>query len=841
MQKLTYVIGKDQRDLVKDIQNFKIDFKKEKFNWLQARQYENEMRQVLVDVQNEDGSPFDLTGANAVFEGVLPDKTHKIYDARHGIILDPVNGQFRFDFPKQAFAVAGSYVQAFFRIMRDGDSVTTLEFDMTVLADKVISGLIPADYITPFEDLYDQLGDIVADAKGDLTAALTEWTTKLSDLFSRLNSQGQDTATLLQTLETKIKADGLMTESEFEPVKDTVDSLNSDWNKYRTTNVVAAGIDNTGSKDVAYDLQSLIDSGTYGVYFPDGVYKISKPIEFPFGTNYPYGIELSSNAHIVATAKMGVMFKLGEKQATPDALPYLNNEHYSELYEIKGGYFHGNLMADTAIQTSQNIKGYKIHEITIDGCLVKNIYLKKTAVSGSHDAVVDNVRINYVTANADASRNAIGILAEASDWTLSNSYISDCGIAVKSLGYFSITDCHFFNGWDGTPSIGVQCPGGLIASNLYVDCYFTGISTLTDDGTFASAFIDLTNFYFYEFTGHSLSSPVHVIDTVDSSTINIANIQHVFSDERATDGSQVIYIRDVESQQTPSSKIDSFSAVGISGIGKAPKVAGDTNAIGDMLYSGTNRNNVSFMVTPGATLTTKTGVIIGWIPYPSGPNANSTQTFRLETDNKYYNATVTLRVYIDSGNLMKNNGGYVKIISDDSNRALHYGVGGVQTINGKKLLPIYIYRIGTGSYYLDRLTVTTIGMSPSGFLFPFTNNADPVGVDSANLLLSDENRAIKVDYDDDNIKYPSGAWLPTDSSTNLFDLTNRGIYQFGGELNWTAGPGELNGLTRYGFIEVQAVAGCIFIKIRTNFDEVYIKNKSGNPATWSSWKKVTSA
>ena len=38
MQTLTYVIGKDRRTLVKDVQNFHIDFKSSEFNWVQARQ-----------------------------------------------------------------------------------------------------------------------------------------------------------------------------------------------------------------------------------------------------------------------------------------------------------------------------------------------------------------------------------------------------------------------------------------------------------------------------------------------------------------------------------------------------------------------------------------------------------------------------------------------------------------------------------------------------------------------------------------------------------------------------------------------------------------------------------
>ena len=230
MQTLTYTIGKDRRALVKDIQNFTIDFNDQGVkNWVQARQYERSMRQVFVNVNNDDDNPFNLTGCNVWFEGVLPDKTHKILDAKHAVILDAQNGQFRFDMPAQAFAVAGSYVQAFFRIVRDGQSITTLEFDLEVLADKVISGLIPSDYITPFEDLYDQLEQIVNNADGKLQDKLTEWNQKLQNLFDTLNKMGTDTQTLLQTLqnriaelEAKIKQDGLFTQAEADAFKQEV-------------------------------------------------------------------------------------------------------------------------------------------------------------------------------------------------------------------------------------------------------------------------------------------------------------------------------------------------------------------------------------------------------------------------------------------------------------------------------------------------------------------------------------------------------------------------------------------------------------------------------------------
>lgn len=222
-QTLIYTIGADKRTLVSDVQDFYIDFASDNSNWVQARQYEDSMRQVFVNVKNEDGTPFNLTGTNIWFEGILPDKTHKILDAKHAVILDATNGEFRFDMPKQAFSVAGSYVQAFFRIVRDGNSLTTLEFDLTVLADKVISDLVPRDYVTPFEDLYDQLAAILAKGDSDLKAKIDDWQAQFSALIQKLNDMGSTTSTMLttiqeriSTLEAQIKSDGLLKQADLD-------------------------------------------------------------------------------------------------------------------------------------------------------------------------------------------------------------------------------------------------------------------------------------------------------------------------------------------------------------------------------------------------------------------------------------------------------------------------------------------------------------------------------------------------------------------------------------------------------------------------------------------------
>lgn len=210
---LTFTLGKDRRELVKDITDFKIE--NQDLQKVQGRQGDSLANQAFVTVKNEDGTPVNLTGCNFIFEGKLPDNIHKILDAKHGVMINAQNGQFRFDFPKPAFAVAGAYVQAFFRIVRNnGDNVALLEFDMEVLADLVITDEIPRNYLTPFEDALTELQDLIAKGGKDFDVAMAQWKADFAKLVVEMTSTTDginltisEIKTQLGTLEDKIKAD----------------------------------------------------------------------------------------------------------------------------------------------------------------------------------------------------------------------------------------------------------------------------------------------------------------------------------------------------------------------------------------------------------------------------------------------------------------------------------------------------------------------------------------------------------------------------------------------------------------------------------------------------------
>lgn len=293
-QTLTYVMGADNRALVDNVQDFHIDWNEQRNdNWITARQWEDGMRQVFVNIKNQDGTPFDLTGCNVWFEGFLPKSAKgdfRVIDDEGYVPIDESAGKFRFDMPKQAFPLAGSYQQAFFRILKNGNSVTTLEFDLKVLADKVVTGLVPRDWISPFERIVDELMQSFKDHTAQADKVLNDFQNKVTDLINELNRQGSATTSMLNgiqnriaELEDKIKRDDLVTKPQLDEFEKHINELienNSASSAYNTVaDMQQDGKLKAGDMAETFGYHQVNDGGT-------SIYKITdKPDNFAIKLN----------------------------------------------------------------------------------------------------------------------------------------------------------------------------------------------------------------------------------------------------------------------------------------------------------------------------------------------------------------------------------------------------------------------------------------------------------------------------------------------------------------------------------------------------------------------------
>ncbi|MQC00501.1 BppU family phage baseplate upper protein [Limosilactobacillus reuteri] len=295
-QTLTYVMGADNRALVDNVQDFHIDWNEQRNdNWITARQWEDGMRQVFVNIKNQDGTPFDLTGCNVWFEGFLPKSAKgdfRVIDDEGYVPIDESAGKFRFDMPKQAFPLAGSYRQAFFRILKNGNSVTTLEFDLKVLADKVVTGLVPRDWISPFERIADELMQSFKDHTVQADKVLNDFQNKVTDLINELNRQGSAATSMLNGIESRIneledrmKNEHYATTDQLNEFKNQVNEIinNAGSNGNKAYDNVAAmqqdGKLKVGDMAETFGYHSANDGGT-------SIYKITdKPDNFAIKLN----------------------------------------------------------------------------------------------------------------------------------------------------------------------------------------------------------------------------------------------------------------------------------------------------------------------------------------------------------------------------------------------------------------------------------------------------------------------------------------------------------------------------------------------------------------------------
>ena len=176
--------------------------------------------QVVLHLRNEDDkSPVNLSGANLVLEGILPDKEHRVVDNTvMTVIGSPEDGNCRVALPAPAFTVAGQYIASFFRLIRDHQSITTLEFNFSVISDPILNGIKAEDYLPEYYAIRDKIlklqetlqnsnDDLINNMNQKFQNQLADWTKRLQTVLTT----AQNLQTQMDALEGTIRSNQVVT------------------------------------------------------------------------------------------------------------------------------------------------------------------------------------------------------------------------------------------------------------------------------------------------------------------------------------------------------------------------------------------------------------------------------------------------------------------------------------------------------------------------------------------------------------------------------------------------------------------------------------------------------
>lgn len=220
-----------------------------------------------------------------------------------------------------------------------------------------------------------------------------------------------------------------------------------------------------GTSDVSDALQRVIDTNpNRTIFFPDGVYLISKPINTPADPSKSVALQLSNYATIRAAkgwSHQEAMIRLGGKD--PFNTVYVAGSNYY----LDGGIIDGNGVAvGVSIDSGR--------ETVIRNTSIKNvqvgIQINKGANSGSSDSDIHDVNI---VGNKNPS--SIGVLVIGYDNTLSNMRITGIHIGVKLCsGGNSLRNIHPLYSLGGYENGEYETSCGFVDeshNNWYSFCY----------------------------------------------------------------------------------------------------------------------------------------------------------------------------------------------------------------------------------------------------------------------------------------------------------------------------------------------------------------------------------
>lgn len=225
--------------------------------------------------------------------------------------------------------------------------------------------------------------------------------------------------------------------------------------------VVTDYINADGKTDVADEIQSIIDANpNRTIYFPDGIYLISKSILTPADPRKSVDLQISNYAVIRAADNWSgdALIRLGGKDAANDTHTPGSN------YSLTGGVLDaGGLTNGVSIDSGRETA---IRNVSIKNAVV-GITVKYGANSGSSDADVSNVNII-----GTGSTDSVGIYVEGFDNTFTNIRIGNVftGVHLKSSANSlrNIHPLYYSDYTDYENSCGFLDEGG---NNIYDFCY----------------------------------------------------------------------------------------------------------------------------------------------------------------------------------------------------------------------------------------------------------------------------------------------------------------------------------------------------------------------------------
>lgn len=198
--------------------------------------------------------------------------------------------------------------------------------------------------------------------------------------------------------------------------------ITSDFGYVIATDYVPAD----GKTDVSEALQKLIDDNpNRTIFFPDGVYLLSKPILTPAHPEKSVSLKLSDFA----------VLKASPDWTENEAVVRLGAAHpANDIYTIGSNYsFSGGIVDGSDLANGISIDGGRetaVHNVSIKHTRI-GIHIKRGANSGSSDA--DITQVNII---GTGKPDSVGVLLEGYDNTLTNMRIAKVfiGVHLRSAG-----------------------------------------------------------------------------------------------------------------------------------------------------------------------------------------------------------------------------------------------------------------------------------------------------------------------------------------------------------------------------------------------------------------------